>query len=227
MARPGFNINWIGTLSLRERIVFTWLGKLNGSRASVHEFHQHLAWYRGMAATFGTDTVDEIEQELRPLADVAELGNVLDRVTAKTGVLQSWRSLREGGFEFDYDQNTIKEDLELLVDGGFETLVSLVEQDPHPVVSSSPLDVHHFPTRDMTPPSLNDVAAFADLLRTRKRVVVHCLAGLGRTTTMIVGGLVLLGEKIEELEQEVAERRPSYKRSGAQWDFLRSLGTSR
>lgn len=87
--------------------------------------------------------------------------------------------------------------MKLLMDGGFETLVSLVEQDPHPVVSSSPLDVHHFPTRDQIPPSLDDVAAFADLLVTRKRVVVHCVAGLGRTTTMIMGGLILLGEKFE------------------------------
>ncbi len=83
IARPGFNIHWLGTLSLRERIVFSWLGKLNGTRASVHEFHEHLDWYRRMAARFGFDAVDEIEHELRPLADVAELGNVLDRVTTK------------------------------------------------------------------------------------------------------------------------------------------------
>lgn len=107
---------------------------------------------------------------------------------------------------------------------GFSTLVSLLEVTPHPVVVASGLEIHHLPVDDTRPPTKDQVLAFADVLEdvyaNDKRLVVHCMAGVGRTSTMLMAGHMLRGETLPELRRELGTTNPDYQFRGKQTVFL-------
>lgn len=68
--------------------------------------------------------------------------------------------------------------------------------------------VHHIGIEDLGAPQIEQVQQ---------------LAGIGRTSTMIVGAHLLLGENAEALRVRIRERNPSFASSGKQGAFLSAL----
>jgi protein-tyrosine phosphatase len=56
-----------------------------------------------------------------------------------------------------------------------------------------------------------------------KNVVIHCLAGIGRTTTMLIAAYLVQGYSLAELVAWVQARNPHFQFIGCQVAFLQAL----
>ena len=85
------------------------------------------------------------------------------------------------------------------------------------------------PVEDITPPGRDQVYTFAETLFTAlaadKTVVTHCLAGIGRTTTMLIAAYLVHGYSLQELTAWISVRNPHFAFRGSQMAF--SAGTGR
>jgi len=102
-----------------------------------------------------------------------------------------------------------------------DLLVSLTTTPPPTsLVESAGLAHAHFPIVDMTPPTLDQqlefVALLDDAFARGDRVGVHCLAGMGRTGTMLATWFVSTGLSAEDAIAHVRAARPGSIETTAQ-----------
>jgi atypical dual specificity phosphatase len=134
------------------------------------------------------------------------------------GVLAGGPHPRTGGA---YARN-----LEHLTGAGFGGLVSLCERDDAPPEASD-LEFLHVPTPDGEPPGeLVGICHFIDGVRARGAATfVHCLAGLGRTGT-VLGAYLVWRERLRAWDA-IEEVRRRYCQSAietpAQYDALQAF----
>ncbi|PKO15577.1 protein phosphatase [candidate division BRC1 bacterium HGW-BRC1-1] len=82
----------------------------------------------------------------------------------------------------------------------------------------------HIPIQDFTPPTFaqaDEFVAFVDAERSAGRAVVaHCMAGIGRTGTMIACYLVAQGQAASDAIATVREQRPGSVETREQESFI-------
>jgi protein-tyrosine phosphatase len=230
MGRPGFNqCHWFD-FSLEEGVVFTWLGKQHQTTLPLDSLWQYLDWYGPRVAPFHGLSVAETRQRLRRLHDRASLLAVLESMNTKAGILQevSWANGNaQAILHFTPNVQRLQQELELLKRHNFSVVISLLEQPLDHAMLDDHFDVYHFPVEDVTPPSHEQVYAFADILGTAldtgKNVVTHCLAGVGRTTTMFMAAYLVQGHPWDELVTQVQACNPHFQFKGRQVVFLQEL----
>jgi atypical dual specificity phosphatase len=143
---------------------------------------------------------------------------------------------RLGGMPRPGIVNPLEQDLEALTRLGVTMLVTLEEPRlvaPETLARFGMRSIH-FPIPDMRAPDLVSAASLCDrvatLLDAGDVVVMHCLAGLGRTGTMLAAQLVWRGVKPLEAIETVRSARPRSIQSEEQAEFLmrfwRSLSAS-
>lgn len=108
-----------------------------------------------------------------------------------------------------------------LAELGITTIIALLEYPPAPDVAlRHGVTWSHLPYADMTPPSDELITEFIALLNHafahERKVAVHCLAGLGRTGTLISCYLVDEGMTPTQAIAYVRARRPGSVQTRAQ-----------
>lgn len=111
-------------------------------------------------------------------------------------------------------------DLMALQIEGIGAIVSLTEHIPQPLMHETNMRLLHLPIIDMTAPTNEQIEEFVDFvneaLDDEVAVGVHCLAGLGRTGTMIACLLVSRGTGPEAAIAQVRAARPGSVQTAAQ-----------
>ena len=117
-----------------------------------------------------------------------------------------------------------REDLEFLKSKNIGVIVNLEEY----YRTYPGFEVLHIPIKDFCSPSIEDFNNFIDFIDgkylEKKKVMVHCHAGMGRTNLMIASYLLKYeGLKPNLALMKVREKRPVYwitsKQENALWDF--------
>ncbi len=125
----------------------------------------------------------------------------------------------------------LAEDLAFLQSQGIELLVSLTEEPTDPAaLARRGIDRLHFPVRDFTAPSLEQLQRFVAAVESSsaagRAVGVHCTAGLGRSGTFAAAYLVSRGLSATEAIAEVRRLRPGSVETSEQEERLGELAAS-
>lgn len=116
-------------------------------------------------------------------------------------------------------------DLSALKAVGVTCLITLTEDDlPQDALARHGLRNVHLPIRDREPPTVAQVTMLLmrmdALMRRGDVLAAHCLAGLGRTGTILAAWLVREGLTAEEALRRVRRIEPKFVQSAEQEEFL-------
>lgn len=238
MGRPGFNRYHGADLSLEESIVLSWLGKLSDTTPELSHLWQFLEDYGPKIAMFHEPSDIPFADRLARLQERAPLLDVLERLSVKTRVLENvaWHDEGEGPrLRLTRNMRQLETEIELLKQHRLSVLISLIEEPFDHDILCHHFTLHHFPIEDVAPPSPEQVYALAEQLHSSlaagHKVAVHCLAGVGRTTTMLVAAHLTLGYTLHDLKAWVRRCNPHFLFRGSQAafidDFARALDSGR
>ncbi len=227
MGRPGFNrCHWFD-LPLEGGVLLTWIGEGAAAEGSFAGLDAHLDAYAPKVAPFFDLTEAQARARFDRLKEPAGLMAALEQLNVKMRVLRDLREGPDGVVRYTLDTSQVRHDVAALQRLGISVLVSLMEIEPAAELRQDGLDLHHLPVGDVTPPTLDQVRAFGRILgdaqERGQRVVTHCLAGVGRTTTMYLAAALLNGRPWDDLTAHVARCNPRYQLRGPQVAFLRRL----
>jgi len=121
----------------------------------------------------------------------------------------------------------LEAEIELLERHQVSVLISLIEAPFDHDMLSQRFTVHHVPIEDIAPPAPEQVYELAEHLRAAldsgRNIAVHCLAGVGRTTTMIIAAHLVLGYRLHALKAWIRRCNPHFLFRGSQASFLDAL----
>jgi protein-tyrosine phosphatase len=230
MGRPGFNqCHWF-ELSFEEGLLLSWLGKQHLPTPPLDSLWQYLDSYGPKVAVFYELSPTVARERLSRLHDRAALLATAERMNAKTGIFEtvSWvEDQAQPALRLIPSVQRRQQEVALLKQHNVTVLISLLEQPlDHPELRND-FELYHLPVEDITPPRRDQVYAFAETLLTalmaNKTVVTHCLAGIGRTTTMLMAAYLVYGSSLQELSAWVRVRNPHFAFRGSQMAFLQEL----
>lgn len=224
MGRPGFNrCHWFD-LTLEGGVLLTWIGERASRRGTFHDLGPYLDRYGPRVAPFFGLTPAQVKARLDRLLEPAALMAALERLELQTTVLQDLDQGPDGVVRYTVDPRPLGRELEALSQLGVEVIISLMSTPPDPELVDAGFVVHHLPVPDLTPPAHEQVYAFTDLLMGAldggHKVVTHCLAGVGRTSTMYLASGLLLGRSWDELAARIKVCNPRYQFKGSQTAYV-------
>lgn len=226
MARPGFNCTPWFDFSFEEAILVGWLGQFSSGSTSRGDFHDHVRDYGTKVLKFYKLDAESAAQATSPLKTRPGLLDVLKRISERSQLLESY-DVTDDHIHFEFSKKRLNWEIDYLKRQGIEKIVTLTEQYHDKALVGEHFEVHHFSITDMEPPRIEQVSKFAEIIRTsqasRKTLAVHCLAGIGRTSTMLMGAHLAMGQKLDELKIKIVRRNPSFNLTGSQGEFLKSL----
>ena len=226
MARPGFNCSRWFQFDFSEAVVVGWIGQFSSGPKSIESFRDHVRTYAPKIAPFHKVNKDEFSGAVRVFETNDGISKVFDRVSKRTKILEDY-DVTANEIHFELSRERLSWEIQFLKDQGIETIVSLTEDHHSKSDLSDHFDIYHISIRDLTPPNVEQVYQLANLIKDskkdRKKVAVHCLAGIGRTSTMLMASHITMGEDAKDLEQILAKQNPAFQLTGSQADFLRSF----
>ena len=229
MARPGFNsCRWFD-LPFDEAILMGWLGQHSSGPIHLKSFWEHVHIYVPKAAPFYKITDEQREKIVEGFHQIDNLKSILDRLVERTRFLES-ATLTDHVLDFKIHKSQLESEIEHLKQVGIQRLVTLTESHHLKEELKQHFSVHHIGIVDMGAPTLDQAQELSKILdlaeKNQEKTAVHCLAGIGRTSTMIMAAEILRGKKLPQLLETVTRQNPSYVFTGAQANFLRGIAES-
>lgn len=228
MARPGFNLKHWFDLGFAEAVLLGWLGSLEFKEGSLASLHRHVEHYAPKIAEFYDTSRADCLRLAATLRTETGLLEALSELNRCTEILESYElsgGLQDGTLHFRYSRERLLLEQEFLKRQGVETVISLTEHSHADDEWLQNFRMHHIPIPDLSSPNIDQVELVAELIKQSqdKGIAVHCLAGIGRTTTMLMAAHILLGHSLSSLTDHVTTKNPLYKLVGAQAAFLQSI----
>lgn len=226
MARPGFNrVHWLD-LPFDEAVLFGWIGLYTSDAIPVATFQKHLNVYAPLIFRF--HKLDQVSgpAALRVFESNDGILSVAKRIGERTGFLDKI-SIEDGVMRFDMSHKRMNEEIEFLKTQNIKTIVALTERHHSTEILSEHFGLHHISIIDMGAPKREQAEELAQILaqakRDQRRVAVHCLAGIGRTSTMIMAAHILNGESRDNVMATLERQNPRRSLTPVQLEFINSL----
>ncbi len=226
MARPGFNfVRWFD-LSFEEAALLSWIGQYSCGSHDLAPFRTHLKHYVPRIFKFYQLSPEAGAQAIRVFDDVSGISQVLARLAERTSIFANCNVDSES-VQIKVCQDRLETEIAFLKKQSIRQLVTLTERHHSKAILANHFQVHHIGIEDLNVPHLEQVQYLADVMTMARQndegLAVHCLAGIGRTSTMLIAAQLLMGETLETLQARIAIQNPSFVLAGPQGDFLRSI----
>lgn len=226
MARPGFNyFRWL-ELPFQEALLLSWLGQQANSTAPIESFQRHILSYGPRINKFHRVPEDQFQNAIAPFAERTQFLEIFKSLVEKSQAVKTF-DVSDKEIYFTLNDDRLNWEIEQLKEKGINTIITLNEHHHNKSVLEKHFNVHHFSIEDLSPPSLEQVEKLADVIKIEReqghRLALHCLAGIGRTSTMILGAHILLGESPEEIEARIRKQNSAFTLSPTQAEFIKSV----
>lgn len=226
MARPGFNgVRWFD-LPFDETLIFGWIGQRSCGVQPIQSLKQHFLEYGSKIKSF--HEVDDTS--FRRLCDDFEkpgrIAEVFQKVADRTKCIEHFE-VSGDQISFQLSSSRLATEIEFLKQNKIGSVVTLTEQHNQQAELSQHFDLLHLAIDDLNAPQFEQAIELAKVIKEAKSgqhaVAVHCMAGIGRTSTMLMASHLILGEKLDSLLAQLENRNPTFKFTGPQADFVRSV----
>lgn len=226
MARPGFNhVHWFD-LPFDEGIVLGWLGQFPSGKVSFDSFHKHVGSYGPRIFKFYDLTDSQGYKALEVFDSIEGFQKVFENLNKRTGFYDSFE-YKNNQIHFETNQNNLKKEIEFMKQQGIDKIITLTEHHHNKEVLQQHFEAHHIAIQDLGAPEFNQVESLAKIMddadQKNHKIAVHCLAGIGRTSTMIVSAKLLQGHSVEDMKKQINQKNPHFAFTGTQGNFILSV----
>lgn len=230
MARPGFNgIHWFD-LPFDEAVVYGWVGQRQSGSQSIASLQQHIREFGEKIFRFHKIDESGFRRVLESFTDKTKFVEVFEKLALKTKSISHFEIDGEQ-IKFQLSPDRLAWEIDFLKRHGIGTVVTLTENHNQKEELEDHFDLHHLAIDDLQPPRLEQAQQLAEIIRManskQERLVVHCMAGIGRTSTMLMAAHLLLGEPFADLQALLTKQNPSFQFTGSQADFLQAVAGKR
>ncbi len=226
MARPGFNtIKWFD-LPFQESLVYGWLGQHSVSPISLDSFQNHVKYYAPKIYGFHNLNSESGPQAIEIFSSIPGFLAVLRSLNEKTKIYKDFK-VEDNALHFAVNHELIENEIKFLKNNGILHLISLTEKQHHQSLLQKNFSTYHIPINDLSAPTPQQTVELVEIVKRalvkKERLVIHCMAGIGRTSTMILAAHILMGEMLSTLMPILARQNPSFALTAPQEEFLNSL----
>ena len=226
MARPGFNsAHWLD-LKFDEAALLGWLGLHSSGRVSLQTFRDHLQTY--VPKIYRYHKLNEVTgpQAIQVFQTEEGFLEVLNRLSTQLQLLEDFK-IADDHLYFRISEQRLQHEIDFVKSKGIRTIVTLTEKHHSADTLKKHFNLHHFGIADLGAPQVQQAEHLAEVIKynqnRNEKMAVHCLAGIGRTSTMILAAHLLLGESLEALMAKLARQNPKFALSESQSDFVKRV----
>lgn len=226
MARPGFNyFRWFD-LPFEEASMLGWLGQHSSGKVDLESFRHHLGTY--VPRIYHFHQLDHVSgpEAIKIFKTTDGVAQVLKSLNDRTQLLENFE-ISGDELQIKMNPKLLEQDIAFIKSQGITKVISLTEKQHSKDILQDHFSLHHIAIPDLGAPEVEQAHEITEILKealtNKEKVVVHCLAGLGRTSTMILAAHVLMGKDFEELKAQIQRQNPSFGLTDIQTNFLKSL----
>ncbi|MBT4762044.1 MAG: hypothetical protein HOO06_10135 [Bdellovibrionaceae bacterium] len=226
MARPGFNeLSWFG-FDYDEAMLVSWLGQFPSSKVEFKDFHKHLDDFFIPAVNIFLELDKKKKKTIEKMRTIEGFTEAFEKLVNNRKIFKNL-SISNETFSYFYCDQRLDYEIEFFKKNGIDTIICLTEDHHDAEKLKEHFSLHHFSTNDMQAPTMEHAHQLAEVIKKAEKdneiIAVHCLAGIGRTSTILVAAHLLMGHQYDSLIAQVKKRNPHYLEVGSQKAFLHSI----
>ncbi len=204
----------------------SWIGQYSCGALELTSFRHHLATYVPRIFKFYRLTPEAEACATQIFDDASGISRILKQLAERTQSLESF-SVTDNFVHLKMCKERLETEIKFLKQQGIARLITLTEQHHSKDVLSEHFALHHIGIEDLNVPQMEQVHQLAKVMtesvQKEEKIAVHCLAGIGRTSTMLLAAHLLMGDTFDSLRTRIATRNPSFVLTGAQGEFVTSV----
>ncbi len=226
LGRPGFNlVHWLN-LPFVEAVMIGWIGTYSTGQAPLESFRKHLQTYVPRIYKFHKLDEESGPKAIKIFETHQGILDVMQGLARRTQVFSDFK-IAGDDLHFTLNKKRLATEIDFLKDKKIKRLVSLTENHHDQEILEQNFLLYHIAIKDLGAPEINQVKELVTQIKiardNQENLALHCLAGIGRTSTMMMAAHILLGYDPDEVKTRLAKQNPYFALTNEQAAFLSGL----